>query len=238
MCLWIASTWFVGIARVAPLLNVKSPQLRCGKSTLLALIGRLVPHPLLASNVTPAALFRTFEKCCPTLIIDEVDSFFSENGELRGIINSGHSRDTAFVVRTVGDDHEPRRFSTWGFKAIAGIGSRAATIEDRSITIELARKLPNEKVDRLRYSDPAEFEATARQLARWAIDYKAAIAARPAMPDSVTDRQADNWEGLFSIAAIAGGAWPRKALEAALCARQRRMTQGHKRKRCCLTFGT
>jgi hypothetical protein len=40
------------------------------------------------------------------------DTFLQSNDEMRGVINSGHTRDLAFVIRTVGDDHEPRRFRT------------------------------------------------------------------------------------------------------------------------------
>jgi putative DNA primase/helicase len=162
-------------------------------------------------------VFRTIEKHLPTLLIDEADTFLGENEELRGLINSGHTRETAFVVRTVGDDHEPKRFSTWGFKAIAGIGKRAATIEDRAITISLKRKLPGEKVERLRHADPGLFETLARKLVRFAADNMERIAeARPELPDALNDRAQDNWEPLLAIADAAGGPWQQKAREAAL----------------------
>ena len=38
-----------------------SPTMRCGKSTLLRTIGRLVPRPLPTANITPAAMFRVIE---------------------------------------------------------------------------------------------------------------------------------------------------------------------------------
>jgi putative DNA primase/helicase len=73
----------------------------------------LVPRALLSSNISPALLFRIVEKYSPTLLVDEADSFLRDKEELRGILNSGHTRDAAYVVRTVGDENEPRRFSTW-----------------------------------------------------------------------------------------------------------------------------
>ena len=124
--LWSAATWFEPVAQVAPNLNVTAPAHRCGKSLLLAIVGRLVKRPLPSANISPAALFRTIEKYTPTLLLDEADVYLNQNEELRALINAGHTRETAFVLRTVGDDHEPKRFSTWGFKAIAGIGKRAA----------------------------------------------------------------------------------------------------------------
>jgi putative DNA primase/helicase len=136
---------------------------------------------------------------------------------LRSLINSGHPRETTFVVRTVGDDHEPRRFSTWGFKAIAGIGKRAPTIADRSITSSLKRKLASEKIKRLRHADPGVFKTLARKLFRFGADNMAKIAeARPALPEALNDRAQDNWELLLAIADAAGGPWPQKAREAAL----------------------
>ena len=69
------------------------------------------------------------------MLIDEADSFLRNSDELRGVLNSGHTRDSAFVIRTVGEDHEPRRFSTWGAKAIALIGKLPDTLADRSIEV-------------------------------------------------------------------------------------------------------
>jgi putative DNA primase/helicase len=217
IALWIASTWFEPAAQVAPILNIRSPLPRCGKTTLLDLIRRLSKRPLAASSITAAALFRTVEKCCPTLVIDEADSFFSENEEMRGVLNSGHTRQTAFVIRTVGDDHEPRQFSTWGFKAIAGIGKRAGTIEDRSIAIDLERKLRNERISRLRHAPNGLFTALQQKLRRWSSDNGQAIAgAWPNLPDALDDRQQDNWEILVAIAELAGGDWPSIARNASV----------------------
>jgi hypothetical protein len=63
----------------------------------------------------------------PTLLIDEADTFLSENEELRGILNSGHRRGGS-VIRTVGEDFEPRAFSTYSACAIALIGKLPATL--------------------------------------------------------------------------------------------------------------
>lgn len=55
-----------------------------------------------------------------------------ENEELRGLLNCGHTRESAYVVRTVGDDHMPKLFFVWGAKTIAGIGHLADTLMDRT----------------------------------------------------------------------------------------------------------
>ncbi|MEK6244038.1 MAG: DUF3631 domain-containing protein [Pseudomonadota bacterium] len=216
LVLWCASTYLAETVDVAPILALASPEKRCGKTTVLSLLARLVHRPLAASNISPAALFRCVEKWGPTLLIDEADAFLRENEELRGIINSGHTRDTAFVIRTVGDEHEPRRFSTWGPKAIALIGTLPDTLADRAVAIELRRKMPSERVEKLRHAEPEKFDALARQCARFAADSAASIrATRPALPDELHDRAADNWEPLLAIADAAGGDWPDRARRAA-----------------------
>jgi putative DNA primase/helicase len=67
---------------------------------------------------------------------------------LRGVINSGHTKTQAYVVRCDGDANEPVKFTTWAAKAIAMIGQLPGTIEDRSIVVSLKRKLPSEHSDR------------------------------------------------------------------------------------------
>ena len=215
--LWIAFTWLVDSVQVAPLAVITAPEKRCGKSQLLNLIGKLSRRPLVASNISPAATFRVIEAHCPTLLIDEADSFFRKNEELRGVINSGHTRQSAYVIRTVGDDHEPRQFSTWGAKAISGIGHLADTVMDRAIVLELRRKLPTESVKRLRHVEPGLFDRLASMLARFAEDAATVISnSRPNLPESLNDRAQDNWEPLLAIADLAGGNWPELARRAAL----------------------
>jgi hypothetical protein len=110
----------------------------------------LTPRSIAASNITAASLFRTIEQFGPTLSLDEADTFLGENDELRGVINSGHRRSTAFVIRTVGDEHEARLFSTWCAKVIAAIGKLQGTLEDRSILVSMRRRAPGESVERFR----------------------------------------------------------------------------------------
>ena len=215
--LWIAMTWFISDLSIAPIAMITAPDKRCGKSTLLDIMGRLSRRTLKTSNISPAALFRIIEAECPTLFIDEADTFLRDNEQLRGILNSGHTRQSAYVIRTVGDMHTPTQFSTFGAKAISGIGLQAETLMDRSIVLKLRRKLSNETVESLRNSKPKIFESLSRQLARFAADYAEEVAqARPDMPVELNDRAADNWEPLLAIADIAGSGWPIYARRAAV----------------------
>jgi putative DNA primase/helicase len=215
--LWIAFTWIIDHAQVAPMAIITAPEKRCGKTQLLDVMGRLSMRGLFASSISPAATFRVIEAKSPTLLIDEADAFFRENEELRGIVNSGHTRSSAFVIRCVGESFEPKRFSTWCAKAIAGIGKLADTVMDRAIMLSLRRKLPHEKAERLRHAEPGLFKTLASKLARFGEDHGAAIGRmRPLLPEALNDRAQDNWEPLLAIADLAGGNWPKDARRAAL----------------------
>ncbi len=215
--LWIALTWLIDVVQVAPLAIITAPEKRCGKTQFLDLMGRLSRSPLVASSISPAAVYRVIEAHRPTLLIDEADSFMKDNEELRGVINSGHTRTSAYVIRTVGDDHEPRQFSTWGAKVLCGIGTLPETLMDRAIILELRRKLQNEKVSRLRHAQADMFPTLASKLARFTSDNEHRIkAARPVIPEALNDRAQDNWEPLLAIADCAGGHWPETARKVAL----------------------
>src|SRR5262249_25407065 len=123
LALWVLHAWTHDAGDISPFMVLVSPTKRCGKTSVLILLQYLTPRSELASNISAAALFRYIEKEHPTLLIDEADSFVKDNEQLRGILNSGHTKTAAYVIRTVevNGDHQPHRFSTWAPKAIAAI---------------------------------------------------------------------------------------------------------------------
>jgi hypothetical protein len=149
------------------------------------------------------------------LLIDEADTFLQANDELRGILNSGYTRKTAFVVRVAQvaasassklPPHStqtaipptPRasvrlaRFSSWCPKVIAAIGRLPETLADRSIVIRMQRKTAKEQCERLCNLDTANLK---RYCSRFILDYADEITgARPDLPSSLNDRAADIWE--------------------------------------------
>ena len=199
----------------SPILFATSPTKQCGKTNLLSTLSMVVPKPLSAANVTPATVFRAIARWHPTMLIDESDTFLSDQSDLRGVLNSGHTRSQAFVLRCVGDDLVPTQFSTWSPKAFAAIGRLHPTLEDRSIKIELRRKLRSEHVERIPSRDDAYAELRSK-IARWAADHFAKLKdAHPDVPKELTDRGRDNWEPLLAIADAAGGDWRELARAAA-----------------------
>ena len=222
LSLWTAFTYVHDKFQISPILSITSPDKRCGKTTLLALLGQLVLKPMPASNVTASTIFRGIERFHPTLLIDEADTFMKENEELRGVLNSGHLRAQAQCIRCVGEENEVKIFSTWCPKAIAKIGKLSATLDDRSIEISMQRKTPDEIIERLRL-DRAHllFGEPRRKLARWAQDISMIDLAEMEVDDTklfTNDRMADNWRPLLTIANAASWGpsdWVKKAIEAA-----------------------
>jgi len=208
---------------VLPNLLLKSPVKRCAKTKVLEVSQGLVRRPLTASNATAATLFRSIAAFEPTLLLDECDSFMtgkhSHNpsySELKNVINSGHTKATAFVLRLVGDDHTPAQFSTYCPKLLASIGDLQDTVEDRSIILPMRRKEKAEQVARWRNKYLHLLEPLQRQALRWARDFGEYLAdADPVVPDELNDRAQDCWRPLLAIADAVGGEWPLRARRAA-----------------------
>jgi putative DNA primase/helicase len=206
--LWTILTYCYNSFRILPLLAISSPEKRCGKTTLLETLGGLANKPLLASSITPSAIFRTIEKCSPCLLIDEADTFIKDNDELRGILNSGHTTKSAFVIRTNTETLEPERFSTWGPKAVSLIGALPDTLSDRSIAIRMERKIVSERVKRVSLDFDEGHLVLRRMCQRWSNDNTESLKnAKPSMPETGNDRATDNWLPLICIADIAGQEW-------------------------------
>jgi len=213
--LWVLLTYTYDAFRILPMLGVTSPEKRCGKTTLLEVLEGLINKPLLASNISPSAFFRSIEKYQPCLLVDEADTFIKNNDELRGIINSGHTRRSAFVIRTNTETLEPERFSTWGPKIISMIGDLPDTNRDRSIVIRMKRKAPGEKTGKVDLDFNDQHLMLRRKSARWAQgQFKALSGSELDMPNVGNDRATDNWTPLIAIADLIGGDWPTLARKA------------------------
>jgi len=220
--LWCIYTYVIDLFDHSPMLALTSPAKRCGKTRLLGLVSMFVNRALPFSNASPAAIFRIIDQAKPTLIADEVERYIrDDSNELTGILNASHSKAMAWIIRTAGDEHIAKRFSTWSAKAFALIGKLTDTLMDRSIEIPLKRRTKNETIQPLRKTQQRQIEALGipRKLIRWSADNRdALISAEVHMeaPAALHDRAADNWLPLLSIADVIGGPWPAWAREAAL----------------------
>jgi hypothetical protein len=235
LALWVMFAHSHEAFAYSPLLAAVSPVKRSGKTRLFEVLSQLTPRALFASNITPASIFRLGGAVVDeapdnggrvamppalTLLADEGDTWLKLRPEIQGILNSGHTRRGAYIVRVVRD--EPRRFSTWFPKALALIDKSATqlppTVIDRSIVIPMRRRRSNEMLEVLRFDRLSEELQTLRmQAARWSHDHFEQLCdASPNTPDGIEDRAADNWRPLLAIAEVAGGQWPEWARAACL----------------------
>jgi len=210
MALWVLFTHCFEAAQIAPRLAFTSALPRSGKTTALDIISFLVPKAKMSSGLTASYIFRIIDQFCPTLLIDEADTFLEGDNIMRGILNSGHKKSGAYVGRTVGDDHEPRDFSTWCPMALAKIGAFPDTLAERSIIIRMQRKQPGDRVRNFTWGKAPGLRNLAKMAARWAVDnLKELKRAKPERPDGLfNDRAVDNWRLMLAIADQIGGEWP------------------------------
>jgi putative DNA primase/helicase len=233
LAVWVAHTYVYELRDTVAYVAIESPEKRCGKTTLLTVLAAMANKPLIASNVTVGALFRAIDTCGPTLFIDEADTFLAGNGTMRGIINSGNARRTAFVLRLSKSNSQlsrarqqaglPRlseataglqRYSCWCPKAIAMIGKVPDTIADRSIVVQMVRKLTSEKRVPLAALNATNIRA---KCARFALDHGRAVAQYEKIHgDGLNDRAADTFDPLYVIARLAGKECEHKLHTAAL----------------------
>lgn len=208
---WVLHAWAHEDFDISPVLGIVSPEKRCGKTTALSVVSALTPRAMHAVNISASVLFRVIEKYKPTVMVDEADTFLDadKNGDLRGMLNGGHNRLSAYVWRSVGDDHEPRRFKVWAPKVVAMIGNLPDTLEDRSLVVRLRRKRDGEAVERFRADRINDFLPLRQKAARWVKDNALTLAnADPLVPDALHDRAQDNARCICAIADAVGGHWP------------------------------
>ena len=154
---WIVHTYLIHLFEYTPYLHIYSAVKQCGKTLLLSLIKDLSYKGEMLINFSEP-IFRYIDKEEPTLCIDEVDRWNKEDKEtIWGIINSGFYRRGGSVMRMVGNNSniEPKKFKTFCPKVLSGIdrNSLVDTVQDRSIPIELVRKLQTEPVQRFRHRE-------------------------------------------------------------------------------------
>ncbi|PWT80404.1 MAG: hypothetical protein C5B58_11730 [Acidobacteria bacterium] len=214
VALWIVLTYLHDAVDILPILLITSPEEECGKSTLLKLVLYLSNRSVPASNVSSASIYRVIKDDCPTLVLDEADTYMKEDEALRGVIDSGHERALAYTLRVINDKGDVGQFSTWCPKAIAMIGLPKKTIISRSIHIRMDRKGKDIKTEKIRRKHFTELEPLRRKIARLANDIRDQVKAFEES-DLLGNRADDNWHPLFAIASTAGEQWLKDAVQAA-----------------------
>lgn len=223
--LWITVTHGLSAFEHATRLCINSPVKRCGKSRLLEVIKETAHNTIPTTNISVPALFRMVAQADvpPTLLLDEADRLFGsmkkdeDNRDLIAILNNGF-RDGSPTWRCVGPTQVPTPFSNYAMAALAGIGRKPDTIEDRAVCITMRRRMPGESVAKFRLStDIPALHNLRNRLGEWVASMMAVLSIPVTnIPDGLEDRAEDAWEPLLLVADAAGGSWPSRARRAAL----------------------
>jgi hypothetical protein len=178
-----------------------------------------VPRPQHSVNISSAALAHLIDREQVIALIDEVDVVFKDRSDgaetLRGIINAGNERGTPYVRMSGQGNTQVKKYDVFGPKALAGIGKIPDTIRDRSIVIDLERRLKNQPVKKYRQG---EAEAIAQPI-RASLELllsELSIEVWPQLPAGLSDRAEDIWGPLLTIAEVAGNDWGNRTRRAAL----------------------
>lgn len=204
--LWVLATWCIDSFKYSPYLMITAPEKGCGKSQLLGLLANISYRSVETGNISTAAFFRMMEEHKPTLFIDEADSFLASDPDLQGVIKCGIERGKAFVYRMDKDKTGKLRlagFNCFGMKAISGISANniSGPITDRSLTIELQRKLITEVTPRVRDTPDKYWEELKAKCKAFALEAESWLKdRRPDLPIAIGNREADKWEPLILIA--------------------------------------
>lgn len=210
VALWAIHTHCFHVFQQTPYLAVTSPEKQCGKSRLLEVVNLLVHEPWMAVMPSEAVLYRKIHLSAPTLLLDEVDTIFNvSTGDRyeghRAVLNAGHRAGTR-VPRCVGQNGTMEEFRVYSPKMLAGIGTLPDTIADRSVPIRLARKKPEDEVQRffVREATPVAMALLERMVSWTERNGDNLAEARPKMPDELSDRMQEGCEPLVAIADALG----------------------------------
>lgn len=221
VALWIAHTHIIERLETSPRLAIRAPSKQSGKTRLLEVLKQLVKDGWHIVGPSGPVLFRKIEKEHPTILLDEADRLFEKRAEdmadIVQVLNAGHTQGSS-VPRVVGPKHELHDFPAFAAVALAGIGTDwPDTVIDRSIVINMERKIDGEDVERLRKPGRQSLHGLGRVLgASVAATVTTIYVPQDALPAALSDRSQDGWEPLIAIADTAGEDWPRRARTAAV----------------------
>jgi hypothetical protein len=153
---WVLATWIQEIWRVYPYLFFYGP-IASGKTRGLEVLHQLCYRGILASNISPAALFRACDLWHPVILLDETEIYNQQTKvEVIGLLNSGYRKGQyAFRARVKESGTELESFDVSGFKALAGTQGLRKALESRCLMIKMlkAKRDVNRFIDEKRATE-------------------------------------------------------------------------------------
>lgn len=207
LALWSIMTYCYPVWSAIPYLFVTGP-LGSGKSTLFSVLAQLVFRPLVSSNMTAPALFRTLHDRGGTLLLDEAERLRGSTPDVQetmSILLAGYRRGgTATRLEAIGDAFRTIHFDVFGPKAIACIAGLPAALHSRCIPVCMFRAGPESPKPRRRVDADASWQSIRDSLHIMALDYGNCwreLSARTDMvPDELSGRNFELWHPVLSLA--------------------------------------
>jgi len=210
----------------APRLALHSPVPGCGKTNLLGILSDIVREGFMVLIPSPAAIFRKMDARHPTMLFDEADKYlYTSNNDVLAVLNAGHNRKSANVVRVMGEDYHVEHYNVFGPMAFALKAKElAADLADRSLRINM-QKAPHQ-MEPFTKEHEKILRGWRDQFVRWAKNHSSDVAdITVEMPQDLINRGADNWRPLLKVAKAVGGEWHDRIMAAATAYQQTHESQ-------------
>jgi 5S rRNA maturation endonuclease (ribonuclease M5) len=153
IALWVMGTYIYRAFRYFPYLHLIGEK-QSGKTLLMDVLAAIAFNGELSANSTEAVLFRDVQNNQPTLFLDEVERYRAEDreryGSVMAVLKVGFCKNGR-VKRCGGRDKDKiHSFAVYSPKVLAGINEIDDVLRDRTIRINMIRRLTTEPVERYR----------------------------------------------------------------------------------------
>lgn len=180
-----------------------------GKTRVLEVLARLAFRPIVSSNMTAPALFRTLHQQGGTLLYDEAERLKQaapDVGEVLSVFLAGYKRGgRATRLESVGDTYKTVAFDVFGPKALACVAGLPPALSSRCIPLYMFRAdKGSPKIRRRVDADPSRWQSLRDDLHGMSLSRSAAILALVEQQDvcpSMAGRDFELWQPIMALAA-------------------------------------
>jgi hypothetical protein len=217
IAIWIMGTYLYILFRYYGYLLIRSPEKRCGKTLLEALLSSVSFNATtLLTHPTTAQLYRGPTRTRGTQIFDEIDRLRPNKelfGDFMAVLDGGFQRgSTVLRYERVGERLEERAYDPYAPRVLAGIATVGLpdVLEDRSIAVTMHRRQAKERIERF---NPRRLDQELQEfrdaLGLWALGHAEELAQVYEQMEELPvltmldDRLRDIWEPLVAIGLLA-----------------------------------
>ena len=209
---WTVATYVRPAFAAVGYLHLTGPA-NSGKTRAFSILSRLAFRPLLSSNLTAPALFRTLHARGGTLLLDEAERLGNPRDpaaeELGGMLLAGYKRGgSATRLEPVDDGFRSVSFDVFGFKALAGIARLPGPLAGRCVPVAMRRAdAGDDRAARDADADPDGWRRLRDVLHALALAHGPAVKAAAAdPPPGLSNRDREVWGPMLAVAAVADAA--------------------------------